>query len=94
MQKTIEKNLSISHTNASELVALNCLCEEGNTCHRQSMCYKRVLRISMLLRGTLSNSITFTVINEYGKGGAIEIQTVFWPVYHVACQGFFYNGTF
>ena len=48
----------------------------------------------MLLRGTLSNSITFTVINEYGKGGAIEIQTVFWPVYNVACQGFFYNGTF
>ena len=53
------------------------------------MCQQTVLRISMLLRGTISNSITFTVINEFGKGAVIEIETVFWPVYHVACQGFF-----
>ena len=41
----------------------------------------------MSLRGTLSNSITFTEINEYGKGAALVIETVFWPVYHVACKG-------
>ena len=40
----------------------------------------------MSLRETLSNSITFTLINEYGKGAVVEIETVFWPVYHVACQ--------
>ena len=48
----------------------------------------------MLLRETLSNSITFTVVNEYGKGAVLDIETVFWPVYQVACQGVLCNGTF
>ena len=41
----------------------------------------------MSLRETLSNSITFTVINEYGKSAAVEIEAVFWPAYHFACKG-------
>ena len=38
----------------------------------------------MSLRETLSKSITFTVMNESGKGALVEIEMVFRPVYHVA----------
>ena len=38
MQKNIDKNLFVSEKIASELVALNCLCEADNACHRLSMC--------------------------------------------------------
>ena len=48
----------------------------------------------MSLGLTLYNWITFRVINEYGKGVVAEIETVFWLVYHVACQGVVWNGTF
>ena len=41
----------------------------------------------MSLRETVSNSITLTMINEYGKGAVVESETVFWPVYNVDCQG-------
>ena len=58
------------------------------------MCLQKVLRLLMLLRVTFSNSITFTVINEYGKGVSVVIELVFWPVYHVACRGVISNGTF
>ena len=43
---------------------------------------------------TFSNSITFTAINEYGKSVAVEIESVFPPVYHVACGEVLSNGTF
>ena len=45
----------------------------------------------MSLRMTFANSITFTVINEYGKGAAVDTESVFWPIYHVACRGVFLN---
>ena len=38
MQREIEKESFVSEIIVSELVALNCLYKEGNTCHRQSMC--------------------------------------------------------
>ena len=41
-----------------------------------------------------SNSITFTVINQYGKDAGIKIESVFRPVYHAACWGVFSNGSF
>ena len=41
-----------------------------------------------------SNSITFIVINKYGKGAGIKIESVFWPVYHATCRGVFSNGSF
>ena len=41
----------------------------------------------MSLRGTVSNSAPFTVINEYGKGAVVEMETMFCLVYQVACQG-------
>ena len=40
----------------------------------------------MSLRETLSGSTALTVIYKYGKGAVVEIELVFWPVYHVACQ--------
>ena len=40
------------------------------------MCSQTALRFSMSLRLTLSNSITFTVTNEYGKGAVIEIESI------------------
>ena len=45
-------------------------------------------------RVTFSNSITFTLINEYGKGAVVEIETALWPVYHVACQWALSKATF
>ena len=48
----------------------------------------------MSLRTTFSNSITFKAINEYGKGAAVETESVFPPVYHVACGEVLSNGSF
>ena len=48
----------------------------------------------MSLRVTFSNSIIFKVINEYGRGPVVEIESVFRPVYHVACRRVLSNGTF
>ena len=38
------------------------------------------------------NSITFTMITQDDKGALIKIESVFWTVYHVACQEVFSNG--
>ena len=38
MQDKIQKNLFVFEIIASELVVLNCLYYEENTCHQQSMC--------------------------------------------------------
>ena len=37
MQKKIEKKFLVSEIIASEMVAVNCLYCEGNTCHGKSM---------------------------------------------------------
>ena len=34
------------------------------------------------------------MINEYGTGAVIEIETVFWPVNLVAFRAFVWKGTF
>ena len=41
----------------------------------------------MSRRVTFSNSITFTVINEYDTRTAVGIESVFWPNYFVDCRG-------
>ena len=38
MERKIEKNSFLFEIIVSELVALNCLYKEENTCHGQSMC--------------------------------------------------------
>ena len=40
------------------------------------------------------NSITFTVITFGDKGALIKIESVFLPVYHVACRDVLSNGSF
>ena len=35
--KKLSKIFFVSEINASEIVAINCLCKEENTCHRESM---------------------------------------------------------
>ena len=38
MQQKIDKKLFVFAIIASEMIALNCLYQEENTCHQQSMC--------------------------------------------------------
>ena len=40
------------------------------------------------------NSITFTVITQDDKDALIKIESVFRPVYHVACREVLSNGRF
>ena len=40
------------------------------------------------------NSITFTVITRAGKSALIKIESVFRPLYHVACGDVLSNGSF
>ena len=47
------------------------------------MCERTVLRFSISLRGTFSDSIAFAVIKKYGKGALVQITTLFGPIYHV-----------
>ena len=48
----------------------------------------------MSLRVSFSNSITLTVTCDYRKDAGVEIESVFQPIYHVACGGVISNGTF
>ena len=48
----------------------------------------------MYLRVIFFNSITFTVITQNGKGSGVKIESVFRPIYHVACRGILSNGSF
>ena len=40
------------------------------------------------------NSITFRVITQDDKGALIKVESVFQPVYHVACREVLSNGSF
>ena len=88
MQKKYRKKLFVFEIIASELVALNCLYSEENTCHQQSMCQQKLIRLCVLLKQTFSDSITFQMISKYGNSAVFQIATLFEPVYHVACQRF------
>ena len=43
-------------------------------------------RFGMSIRETFSNTLLFPVTNEYDKGAVMQISTVIWHVYHVACR--------
>ena len=43
MRKKIEEIFFVSQIIASEKAAINCLCSEENSFHRQSMCQQTVL---------------------------------------------------
>ena len=55
MQRKTAKKSFVSEIIVSELVVLNCLYKEDNTCHRQSMCKQTVLRFCIALTETFSN---------------------------------------
>ena len=58
------------------------------------MCSQTVLAFCMSLAETLYNSITFTVVNKYGRGAVVETETVFRRVYHVAFEVVLWNSTY
>ena len=70
MPKNIQKNFFVFDIIASELVVVNCL-------SGLPMCQQTALGFCVSLKKTFSNATTFTVINKYCKGAAIQIATVF-----------------
>ena len=46
-----------------------------------------------LSKSDLCNTVTFTVIIQDDKDAFIKIESVFWPIYNVACQGVLSNGS-
>ena len=73
MKKKIQKKFFVFEIITSEFVALNCLYQEQNTCHRDSVCQETVLRFCISLTETFCQTIDFPVINKYGKGGVSQI---------------------
>ena len=55
---------------------------------------RKGLRNFHVSKSDFFNSITFTVITEDDKSALIQIESVFRPVYHVACREVLSNGTF
>ena len=49
------------------------------------MCEQTVLGIRLLLKETFFNATTLIVNNQYSKGAAIQITTMFRPICHVVC---------
>ena len=45
-----------------------------------------ILRLSISLKAIFCKWIDFTVSNKYGKGGVVQISTVFGPPYHVTLR--------
>ena len=82
----MDKKFLVSEITASDLAALNCLHYEGNTCHGQSMRWQTVLSLFISITEIFSNPTAFTVINNYAKGGVVQISTVLVPVHHAARQ--------
>ena len=76
MRKKLRKNFFIFEIITSELIALNCLFQEENTCHRHSVCYQTILRFFKSLTETFFKTIVIPVINKYGKGGVLQILTI------------------
>ena len=48
-------------------------------------------KILQITKRDFFNSISFTVINKYDRGAAVQMSTVFGTVYHVACQKVFWK---
>ena len=85
IQKKIRKIFFVFDIIVSHLVALNCLYKADNASHRLSMSYQTALGFCLLLKETFSKATTFTVINKSCKVPAIQIATVFRPIFFVIC---------
>ena len=81
MKKKIHKKFFVFEIIASEFVAPNCVCQKENTCNRHSMCYETVLRFCIFVTESFfCKTITFPVINKYGKGAVLHISTMFGSI--------------
>ena len=58
------------------------------------MCEQTPLAFCVSLRETFSNATTFTVINKYCKGAAIQIAPVFSYIYDIVCLRVLLNTAF
>ena len=79
MQQKFQKKFLLFQIIASDLAALNCLHQEENTCDGQSMRQQTVFSLFISIREISSNPTAFTVINNYAKGGVVQISTVLLP---------------
>ena len=79
-KRKIHKMFFVFEIIVSELLALNCVYSGNNASHRVSMSQQKTLGCCVSLKVTFSNATTFTVINKYRKGAAIQIGTVFRPI--------------
>ena len=73
MKKKISTKFFVFEIIPSEFVALNCLYQEENTCHRNAACQETVLRFCISLTETFCKTIASSMINKYGKGGVLQI---------------------
>ena len=55
---------------------------------------RKALKKIQVSKSDFFNSITFRVITRHDKGALIKIESVFRPVYHVACPDVISNGSF
>ena len=73
MKKKSQEKFFVFEIIAFEYVALNCLYQEENTCHRHSVCWETVLRFCVSLTETFCKTTPFAVINKSGKRAVLEI---------------------
>ena len=52
------------------------------------------LKTFRVTKNNFFDSLTFRVINQYGKRAGIKIESVFRPVYHAECPGILTNESF
>ena len=90
----MEKMVFVFEKITSEFVAVNCLYQQENTCHRYSVCQQTVLRFCIFVRESFGMTITLAVINKYGKGAVLDISRMFGRFYPVAFRRILLNGTF
>ena len=69
MQKPIDKIFFVSEIIGSQLAVLSCLYEEENTCHRQSMCSKGLLKGDFLE----ISLTTFFDVRNFRKTSAMRV---------------------
>ena len=55
---------------------------------------RKSLKNIHVFKSDFCNSITFTVFSQADKSALIKIESVFRPVYHVACRDVLSNGSF
>ena len=73
MKKENQKKFFVFEIITSEFVALNCLYQEQNTCHRDSVCEETVFTFCISPTETFCQTSDFPVINKSGKGGVSQI---------------------